>query len=304
MKRALKSKIFILPTREGLVFLLIGVVLFIIALAYTHNLAFSAAAVFMSIVMISAFFTNNNLSMLEVRGVQALGGESGKAELKVSVFNKSRHQRFCLECSLAGFTSFSLNLEGGEGGILSIPLKGERGIYRYERLTLSTKFPFGLFRSWRNYRIPGRAFIYPRFKGALALPVSRGGELKGGMPSSLEVGSGSEEFFGHRRYREEDSLYRLDWKAYARKRGLWNKIFKDPSIPRLGIDYDRIPLKEREDKLEQMAKWIDQAESLGAFYKVFLEGANLPTEWGRGAKYFQDCMEALSVWENRERVLN
>ena len=303
MKKVFKSKIFILPTREGVIFLSIGVVLFIIALAYTHNLAFSAAAVFMSIVMISAFFTNNNLSMLELRGVQGVGGESGKAELNVAVLNKSKHQRFCLEASLAGFHSLPISLEPGEGGTLSIPLKGERGLYRYERVTLSTKFPFGLFCSWRNYRVSGAVFIYPAFKGNLALPVFQGGDLKGGMPTSLEVESGSEEFFGHQRYREEDSLYRLDWKAYARERGLWSKIFKDPSSPRLGIDYERIPLKNREEKLSQMAQWIDQAETLGAFYRVYIEGVDLPEEWGRGMKYFRDCMEALSVWKNQERFL-
>ena len=303
MNRALNSKIFILPTKEGAVFLLIGVVLFIIALAYTHNLAFSAAAVFMSIIMISAFFTNNNLSMLEVRGVQALGGESGKAELKVAVLNKSPYQRFGLEGCLAGFTSLPITLEPGEGGILSIPLKGARGVYRYERITLATKFPFGLFRSWRNYRTSGTIFIYPDFKGNLTLPISQGGELKGGIPSSFEVESGSEEFFGHQKYREEDSLYRLDWKAYARERGLWSKVFKDPSSPRIGIDYDKIPLKGREEKLAQMAQWIEQAETVGVFYKVYLEGVNLPTEWGRGIKYFRNCMEALSIWEAEERIL-
>ena len=303
MDTASKSKIFIIPTREGLVFLLVGVVLFIIALAYTHNLAFSAAAVFMSIIMISAFFTNNNLSMLEIRGVRAIGGESGKAELKVAVFNKSRHQRFCFECSLAGSTSFLISLEPKEGGTVSIPLRGERGSYRYGRITLSTQFPFGLFRSWRNYQISGMFFIYPDFKGNLALTAFQGGDPKGGRLSSLETESGSEEFFGHQRYREEDSLYRLDWKAYARERGLWSKIFKDPSSLRFRIDYERIPLKEREEKLAQMALWIEQAEALGAFYKVYLEGASLPTAWGRGAKYFQDCMEALSVWKSEERIL-
>ena len=303
MKRTLKSKVFILPTQEGVVFLFIGIVLFVIALAYAHNLAFSAAAVFMSIIMISAFFTNNNLSMLEVRGVQGVGGESGKAELHIAIHNKSRHQRFCLEGSLGGFTSLPISLEPGEGGTLSIALKGKRGPYRYERITLSTKFPFGLFRSWRNYRVSGTVFIYPDFKGELGLPVFQGGELKGGMPSSLEVESGSEEFFGHQTYREEDSLYRLDWKAYARERGLWSKVFKDPSSPRLEIDYTKVPLNNREEKLSQMARWIDQAETAGAFYKVYLEGMNLPNEWGRGMKYFRDCMEALSMWENQERLL-
>ena len=298
-----KSKIYILPTKEGLLFLGAGVVLFIIALAYAHNLAFSAAAVFMSIVMISAFFTNNNLSMLEIKNIQAFGGESGKSELRITVLNKSRHQRFCLECSLAGFVSLPITLEAREWGVLTLPLKGDRGQYRYKRITLSTRFPFGLFRSWRYYRLPGTLFIYPGFKGNLGLPVFQGEGSRGEASLSIKHESGSEEFFGHQKHRQEHSLYRVDWKAYAREKGLWNKIFKDPSSPRFIFDYENVPIKDREEKLSQMAKWIDQAESMGAFYKVQLEDSELSKEWGRGERYFQDCMETLSTWKNEERIL-
>lgn len=303
MKDISKTKIFILPTREGLNFLLIGVVLFVIALVYSHNLAFSAAAVFMSIIMISAFFTNSNLSKMEVRGVRTLGGESGKAELKVAIFNRSRHQRFDLECSLAGFSSLPMNLESGEGGTSTITLKGDRGRYLYKRVTLSTRFPFGLFRAWRNYKISGTVYIYPSPKGSLPLPRASGEGVKGETPSPVEIDSGSEEFFGHQRHREEDSLYRLDWKAYARERGLWSKVFKDPASPRFYFDYEGVRLKEREEKLSQMADWIDKAESMGAFYKIRLDGMGLPEEWGRGEKYFRDCMEALADQKSEERIL-
>ena len=300
---AAKSKIFILPTREGLIFLVVGVTLFVIALAYAHNLAFSAASVFMSVIMISAFFTNNNLSMLEVKNVQSFGGESGKAELKVSVFNKSRQQRFGLECSLAGFSSLPVTLEPGEWGTLTIPLKGTRGRYRYERLTLSTRFPFGLFRSWRHYRLSGAILIYPEFKGDLVLPVFQGGERRGERPFLQEQHSGSEEFYGHRRHQAEYSLYRVDWKAYAREKGLWSKIFTDPSSPRFSFDYESISLKDREGRLSQMAKWIDCAENMGAFYRIRLTGAEISGKWGRGEKYLKECMEALSLWEAEERIL-
>ena len=303
MSEISKSKIFILPTREGLLFLLIGAVLFIIALVYAHNLAFSAAAVFMSIIMISAFFTNYNLSKMELRSVRALGGESGKAELKVAIYNGSRQQRFGLQCSLAGFSSLPINLESGEGGISTIALKGGRGRYQYKRMTLSTRFPFGLFRAWRNYGIGGVVYIYPDFKGNIPMPGSRGEGVKGEVVSEVEIDNGSEEFFGHKRHQEEDSLYRLDWKAYARERGLWSKIFKDPASPRFYFDYEGVPLDEREEKLSQLAGWMDQAESMGAFYKIRLDGVGLPEEWGRGEKYFRDCMEALSAWKSKERVL-
>ena len=303
MSTAAKSKIFILPTREGLAFLVVGVVLFVISLAYTHNLAFSAASIFMSVIMISAFFTNNNLSMLEVKNVQAFGGESGKAELKVAIFNKSRHQRFCLECSLAGFSSLPITLEPREWGTVAIRLKGTRGRYQYGRITLFTRFPFGLFRAWRNYRLSGAVLIYPEFKGKLPLPVFRGGGQRGDRPFSVGRESGSEEFFGHRKHNEADSLYRVDWKAYARERGLWNKVFEDPSSPGFSFDYEDIPLKDREEKLSQMAKWIEQAEAMGASYKIHLDGAEIAGKWGRGKKYFSDCMEALSLWESEEKTL-
>ena len=303
MSEISKSKIFILPTREGLLFLLIGVVLFIIALVYTHNLAFSAAAVFMSVILISAFFTNHNLSKMEMRSVRSFGGESGKAELKVAIFNGSRQQRFGLECSLGGFFSLPINLESGEGGTSTIALKGSRGRYHYKRMTLSTRFPFGLFRAWRNYRVRGTIYIYPSFKGNLLLPGCSGEGVKGEEMSQVEIDNGSEEFFGHKRHQEEDSLYRLDWKAYARERGLWGKVFTDPASPRFFFDYEKVPIKEGEEKLSQLAEWIKQAESMGALYKIRLEGIELPEEWGCGDKYFRDCMEALSGWKNEEKVL-
>ena len=60
--------------------------------------------------------------------------------------------------------------------------------------------------------------------------------------------SGSEEFRGLRGYVPGDSLSQVDWKGYARGRGLNVKLFEEPASGRLWLRYDRtdeLPLEQR-----------------------------------------------------------
>ena len=171
MSEVSKSKIFILPTREGLIFLLIAAVLFIIALRIcTQPRFFCSGNFFVRHCDKYLFYQLQSLQdRIEKCSCHRWGEwESGVERLLFSIGSQAPALWFGVLTGRVSFPCPSI-LNPEKGGTATITLKGERGRYRYKRMTLTTRFPFGLFRSWRNYKVSGTVHIYPSLEGKPAL---------------------------------------------------------------------------------------------------------------------------------------
>jgi uncharacterized protein (DUF58 family) len=110
-----------------------------------------------------------------------------------------------------------------------------RGQLNFERVVVSTSFPFGMLRKERHLAIVHRVLIYPpiyrlhpRVLNAVAQLDPAGGRL-------TQRGGGQEEFFGLREYRTGESMRFIDWKHSARKGELIAREMTQPAAPRLMI---------------------------------------------------------------------
>lgn len=108
-----------------------------------------------------------------------------------------------------------------------------RGHYVLGRMRLSTRFPFYLMRAYRDVVKEDKLIVWPRL-GKLKIDLlARGAvEVSDAAPSS--VGSGSDEFFGLREYRQGDSLRWIHWKRSAATGGL---VVREMSKPRPEVLY-------------------------------------------------------------------
>ena len=97
-----------------------------------------------------------------------------------------------------------------------------RGVHRLGSVTLSTSFPFGLFRKERDLQIPGQVVVWPRTDRLVRNPSAGGGRVP-------RTGAGTKGARGHRgdyrslrAYRSGDDPRDIHWRSSAR--------FRDPVL--------------------------------------------------------------------------
>jgi len=93
-----------------------------------------------------------------------------------------------------------------------------RGIHPLGTVTLSTSFPFGLFRKERDVEIPGEVVVYPRTDRRVRPPMSGAGrETRTGAAAKGVVGARGDYRSLHA-YRPGDDPKDIHWRSSARSR--------------------------------------------------------------------------------------
>jgi uncharacterized protein (DUF58 family) len=290
------DKIFILPTRYGLYFIVIIFTLFLISLSYGHSLAFTTTFVFISLVMTSAHFTNYNLTGVKVIAfyVPENVQEGVNSHFRVSLRNTSNKTRFDIQIGIGKkFISEPITLPKGETGQINIEVKDlTRGEYLLPRLTISSSFPFGLFYAWKYWYEDNIVTVFPalsEIKPSLPLPHPIPNQ-RGSYRGPEEVGA--EEFSGHQSYQEGMPLRAIDWKAYARGKGILLKKFVDESDVFFLFKKDDL-LGSEEERISQLASLIDMASAMGLTYALVLDQEK-PT-FSNGQSFKLGCLKRLAL---------
>jgi uncharacterized protein (DUF58 family) len=172
---------------------------------------------------------------------------------------------------------------------LQIPTR-ERGILRLDRLGVASTFPFGLFRAWAWIHLPIAIDVYPTALGELPAPTGEDGrELGQSDPSA-----GMDEWAGMRPFRDGDSPHRVIWTAYAREQPLLVTEYHSFASEWLLLDLDRIVSLPLEARLQQICRWVLDAEARGARYALKLPGKRVAAD--SGPAHQQRCLHELAVF--------
>lgn len=254
--------------------------------------------------MTSAHYTNFNLAGVEVVALHPphdlYSGENG--ELRVTLKNNKRKTRFDLQVEVGKKgISQPVTLGRGEVETFSIPLAPlKRGEYFVERLTLSSAFPFGLFRAWKYWYLDSHFIVFPRpSENTPSFPQARSHkQSRGDHKGKQELGS--EEFSGHIEYQEGMPLRSIDWKAYSRGKGILLKQFVEENDLQYVLDLDDFK-GDLEDRISQMTRLIEEAEKQGVTFSLDLDGTQ--TNFGRGRGFKRECLKKLSRYKQEVRVL-
>ena len=304
------NKIFIIPTRYGLYFIVIVFILFLISLSYGHSLAFTTTFVFVALVMTSAHFTNYNLAGVDIIAVHPPADtfEGGEARIKVTLRNTTKKHRFDLFLKVSDYGECdAFTLAPGETSSHELSLKGlERGEYEIKRITVATSFPFGLFYAWKFWYEKQSFYIFPEITQdniELPKPLSNSKE-RGDHEGNPEIGA--EEFFGHQNYDVGMPLRAIDWKAYARGKGLLLKKFIEQSDVNYIINRNDFlsPKKEIRDKetiLKNLTELVLSVHGTGASYALVMNEEQ--PQFGKGRGFCQENLKRLAKFEKEKQVL-
>lgn len=254
--------------------------------------------------MTSAHFTNFNLSGLEVVALyppkDLRANEVGK--MKVTIKNKVKKSRFDLFIKIGRhFTSQNICLKKGEIKTFEIaigPLK--RGEYLLERVVIFSSFPFGLFTAWKYWYLEQRFTIFPNYQSVFpSLPVPTESESLGENATRTNLLEG-QEFFGHKEYFEGASFRLVDWKAFARGKGVLIKKFVDQNNIKFTLSLNEIK-GSLEEQIEILATWIEELDKKDCEYSLIIDEEEFIGS--RDTHFKRFCLQKLARYKNKLQVI-
>jgi uncharacterized protein (DUF58 family) len=170
-----------------------------------------------------------------------------------------------------------------------VPLPAsKRGVLRIDRLHISTSYPYNLFRAWTWVHLPIEVLVYPRAHGSAPMPTDSG-QKTGSRAMAL---AGADEWRSLRPFRAGDSPRQVDWKAYARGSPLLVKEYSALGAELRVFDFTRLRHLDVEARLEQLSRWIVDAESRGERYALAMPGRLFEAD--TGPQHRHECLQALA----------
>lgn len=284
--------IFILPTKRGLGFVLLIILLMLIAFVYNNNLAYLLAFLLASIFFITilhCFKALNSLTLTQGHSHAVFAGDS--AGFDIVVENLSNIARFNLHISLDNPLLFTLSTKEKKRLTLYSATQ-KRGWHPIETVTLSSTFPLGFFRAWSPLRFAAKALVYPK-PNSVEHPFP---ETAGSKEQTLQniTSKGSDDFYGLKEYQPGNPIKHIHWKAFAKGQGLFSKQFAGDSLTELWLNYEQTPGHSVEERLSQLCRWVIDAEKMGLHYGFILPGIRF--EPNHGISHYEKCLEALALF--------
>jgi uncharacterized protein (DUF58 family) len=150
-----------------------------------------------------------------------------------------------------------------------------------------------LFRAWCYVRSNASTLVYPKAAQVAPAPVAAAGDTE---PRRQRGADGVEDYLGPRGYRTGDSPRHVDWKAYARERGLVVKQFGGAQGEEVWIDWARAAGADTESRISLLTRQVLDAAESQARYGLRLPGILEPP--ARGADHLQRCLTHLALFDD------
>jgi uncharacterized protein (DUF58 family) len=286
-----RRRIYILPTRAGLGFGLLVFFMLLAGLNYANSLALFLTFLLAGFALVTMHQCHRNLLGTCLSAATAAPTFAGRAgSLRVVLENPANAPRYRISAGIEQEPTSSTDLPGSDKRGIELPVAAPaRGVVHIDRLKLSTTHPFGLFRAWSWVHAPLRMIVYPHARGPLPIPADDAhnpGRLAKG-------GAGADEWLGLRPFRDGDSPRQVDWKAYAREAPLLVKEYSASGGELRVFRFDQLSSLSVEQRLEQMARWVVDAEAQGERYGLELPAARIAPD--RGPEHRHRCLTALAL---------
>lgn len=288
-----QRRVFILPTRQGLLFAGVLALMLVGSINYALSLGFVLTFLLVGLGLNAMVYTFRNLARLSVSGGRAQAVFAGEtAWFPVHLENPGQSDRHAVGLTADKQTAVYVDVPARQSAVASIGIPARRrGRLRPGRLTIFTRFPLGLYYAWSYLDFGAHCLVYPRpASGGMPLPAAEAGAGGGTLQ-----GRGREDFSGLRQYSPGDSPRHIAWKAVARGDALLTKQFSGRADTELWIDWRHLPASlDTEQKLSRLARWVLDAHAAGLNYGLRIPGRTVDP--GQGEAQRERCLEALALF--------
>ena len=286
-----QRRIYILPSRQGLGFALVLVLMLLGDINYDISLGYVLTFLLAMMAVMSMLFAFRNLAHLRIHAghvAPVFAGESAQFVFHFDNPSTLARYQIHLRDDAGHRTVFDLPASHSTAVRLAIPAT-RRGWLDSERLSLYTEFPLGLFHAWSYIHFEVRALVYPQPAAPLPLPAQ---SAQNGTGKIMAVGD--EDFSGLRTYVPGDPLPRIAWKALAREHGLQVKQFTTPQGQELWLDWSHTPSLALEQRLQVLTRWVLDADAQGLIYGLRLPDSELAPQ--NNPAHRAECLRRLALF--------
>jgi uncharacterized protein (DUF58 family) len=291
-----RRRIYLLPTRYGIVFFLALSAMLFGSVNHNNNFAFLMTFLLAGVVFVGLLACHRNLAGLCVHSISSepvFAGETAVFTVSVSAPKDARRG---LWAGFIGNEPVRFSLPPGAPTGVGVPaVTARRGLWNPPPLRLSTVYPLGLFRAWTTI---GSDVSLPVFPRPAASPLKMSKRPGGEGAETRRVGEDAEDFEGLWPYRPGDPMQHIAWKAFSKGGGLMVKRFSSPVGASSFIDWNQVPTREVEKKLSILCGMLLQADRQGMPYGLSLPGVYLPP--GTGPVHRFECLKAMAVFGTEE----
>ncbi|GAB2611348.1 DUF58 domain-containing protein [Novilysobacter erysipheiresistens] len=286
-----RRRVYVLPTRFGLFYLVLLLAMLLGALNYNNNPALLLGLLLAGAGLASLVAAQLQLTGLAVVAIEAEPVPAGdELLLRLHAQSADRRRRRGLAVALEPHPERPavLNLEHGHGEAGVAMATHERGWLDLPRLKVSTTRPLGLARAWAYAWTQSPLLVYPR-------PEPDGPPLPSGSGDRVQarLHPSGDDVHHLRSYRRGDSRRAIAWKPSARRDTLLVREYEQPLGADIVLDWHGLDRLGYEAKISRLARWIDEAERDGRRYRLAL-----PTQAigpGHGASHRHACLRALAL---------
>lgn len=290
-----QRRVYVLPTRAGLLYAVSLIVMLIGAINYNLSLGYGLVFLLAGLGVVAILHTFRNLAGLSITvGACAPVFAGETARFPLLLHNPDNRVRHLIRLFLPAQAAIAIDVPAGSSARALLPLPAaRRGWLSMPRATLETVWPLGLVRAW-SYTVPALAcLVYPRPAEA-APPAPTFAGIEGGR---LPGDSGDEDFAGLRRHQPSDPPHHVAWKTVARQgphAALQTKQFAGTAAQTLWFDWATLPpAMDVETRLSVLARWVLDAETDGLTWGLRLPGGEIPQ--AHGSDHTHACLKALAL---------
>jgi uncharacterized protein (DUF58 family) len=290
------SRVYILPTRVGVIFGLLLILLLLGSINYTKSLGFMLTFLLASVGNVGMLMTWKNLAGLRVSGQGAMAVFAGQsAVFSVQLENHSADKRYAITISSKTQTGDTIDIQPSSVATLHFRQPTEkRGYLNPGRIRLKTEFPMGLFVAWTWVDLSMHCLVYPELAGKS--PKVSSSDTQSG--EDLSDGLGLEDFAGLRKFQQGDSWRRVSWKTAARMDELYSKEFTGGQPELQWIDWLTIDESSQEARLSLMTRMVVDAQQAGRHYGLRLPNVEIMPDSGKPHQH--RCLKALALYRLEE----
>ncbi|MEJ2043177.1 MAG: DUF58 domain-containing protein [Reinekea sp.] len=287
------SRIVIVPTRQGLMLLIIAISVLLLAINFESALNYALTFWLIAMLWVAVYMTYGNLSGLKI---SALGGtlvQTGDiAEVRLRLSSAKETNRGTLEAIHSEWGAIQVNMTGSEA-VITLPLMAyNRGPIRPPRFRLESRFPFGLVVAWSHLLIDSKAWAYPE-----PIQTPRRGDTGDSEDDKQHIDDhfikqGSEDFHSIKPYQPGDSIRRLHWPGFSRDQ-IMVKTFSDYQASDEWIEWSQFDVAD-ELKLSAIAYYSQEYFQDSKPFGVRMPDVELPPE--KGVEHLQRVRRALAEY--------
>ena len=290
-------RIYILPTRLGFMYAVAVIAMGVGGMNYGNNLALMLSFLLAALGFVAMHHTHRNLAGLRIHALANEPVFAGQQlQIQLAIENPSLQFRLGLQAVInnsedpAHSQPVMVNAETLTS--LQLPLTSQRrGWLQIDRLTISTRYPFGLFRGWTVLHLPIRCLVYPRPSERSNTPPPTQVDSR----HTQDMHRGDEEFAGLRSFHPGDSPRRIAWKAYAREQGLMVKQYAGTSISTCMFEWDALAGLDAELRLSRLCRWVLDSHQQGIAYGLKLPGFTAAPALSEVHR--SHCLQALALFQ-------